>query len=127
MTQVKAAKAKDDAKKVPGKANQTPTSATTKVGADSTDGQDSEDSEAENPKTETTKPEETKAKQKPATKADDKQPDTKDAKRKAAKKVADEQGVKTLFENSKGEYFTQLPYAISSEGGKKENVITHKF
>lgn len=31
-----------------------------------------------------------------------------------------------LFENTKEEFFTQLDLAVHSEGGKKDNVITHK-
>lgn len=41
------------------------------------------------------------------------------------KAIAKAHKVEELFENSKGEYFTQKHLAILSENGKKENVKTH--
>jgi hypothetical protein len=45
----------------------------------------------------------------------------------AAQKVANAQNVKTVYKNSKGEYFTEISYAIASESGKRENIATFKF
>jgi len=47
--------------------------------------------------------------------------------RAAAKKVADQNDVKVIYKNTKGEYFTNENYALASVGGKKENVITYDF
>lgn len=47
--------------------------------------------------------------------------------RETAKKIAEELKIDKIFENSKGEFFTEYTYAVSSEGGVKANIITHQF
>lgn len=59
-----------------------------------------------------------------AEKAEQKKADERKA---VAKKLAETHKVDTLYENSKGEFFTQKSLAIASEAGDKEKVTTHKF
>jgi hypothetical protein len=50
-----------------------------------------------------------------------------DSKRQNAARVAKEHGAKTLYANSKGEYFTQKTYALASENGNAKKVSTYEF
>ena len=42
-----------------------------------------------------------------------------------AQRICKELGVDKLFYNTKGEYFTNLSYAVASEGGDKKKVSTY--
>jgi hypothetical protein len=44
-----------------------------------------------------------------------------------ARTIAENYKVKSVFVNSKGEFFTQEVYALASEGGKKDKVKTFNF
>jgi hypothetical protein len=46
----------------------------------------------------------------------------KETKAKALKKNL---GVEKLYENSRGEFFTELSYALNSEGGNSKKIKTH--
>lgn len=45
----------------------------------------------------------------------------------SAKKIAQKLKISTIYENSRGEFFTELTFAISSERGDKTKLYTHKF
>jgi hypothetical protein len=53
-------------------------------------------------------------------------PATEPAKKTEQDKIMEQLKVTTLFENSKGEFFTSLNLAVLSEGGNSDRVITHK-
>lgn len=42
-------------------------------------------------------------------------------------RICKEQGVDKLYCNTKGEYFTNLSYAVASEGGDKKKVTTYTY
>lgn len=43
-----------------------------------------------------------------------------------AKKLLDSYGLDEIYENCKGEFFTNKNLALLSVGGKTEDIITHK-
>jgi hypothetical protein len=49
------------------------------------------------------------------------------ANREKAKQFAKQFKTKTIFENSKSEFFTSENLAVLSEGGNKDKVTTHQF
>lgn len=42
-------------------------------------------------------------------------------------RICKEQGVDKLYCNTKGEYFTNLSYAVASEGGDKKKVTAYTY
>lgn len=52
-----------------------------------------------------------------------------DLKKKAneIKKIMENNDVKTLYENSKGEFFTSKSLAVLSESGKEKNIQTYNY